>query len=398
MPAIGAVWFDDPKTATTGWASKGGDAERIKGIGNLSTDTLWITNVGYKHYRSLNLTQSPHIYDSQYLRSSIMHIAKEFGLEDNPEKLVKVSAKIFNRVVGFGGEYFGINPDTPVYRYVNLVADSVTPAFMRKTPKGKYESELLEAFKQATQQNQGMTASKRPFGSTAHNFYFPRSAYAKWLLASDVPIGSSWTEIKKKNIDTVFGHVEGTAVKGSKAVIERLMELGEKNSVFLRVAILHTDSFYRSFATFSTGANYPRRWATLPEVLTLSRFCKISISGGFMTQSGKLPLEDKLAMVPDNEFSYSRGLFLENLWVSLATPIYGTSFTPVGAYLRAYDRMACLSVAESFASSSFVVGSYGTGRVTAFLRNGEDRIAGEIALKNGVFPPLSVLSENCLDV
>lgn len=93
------------------------------------------------------------------------------------------------------------------------------------------------------------------------------------------------------------------------------------------------------------------------------------------------------------EYSYSRGIFLENLWVALANPINPSGMhTAVGAYMRAYDRVACQRAAETFAEHEFRIGSFGSGRVMIYLGKQEDAMAKELSFVTGMNPPMSMIS------
>ena len=48
---FGVVVFDEPQDPRSGWyAVAGGEADRFSGAHELSTDTIWWTNVAYEHF------------------------------------------------------------------------------------------------------------------------------------------------------------------------------------------------------------------------------------------------------------------------------------------------------------------------------------------------------------
>lgn len=390
---VGVCCFDDLTSAESGWASiNGSDPERVKGYGDLSSEALWITNLDYRTFRKLNLTQSPNIFDTQYFRSSLKNIAAENGLQGDNRKLCAFASRVFTRIAKMGRERLGVSLSSPGYRYTSILADRVIPSFARALPDSHRRNDILEATKQCTQANQAMMGKKAPQGSTAQPFIFPRSAYAKWLLELPYPVGSKWEEVKRASNETICGVQDGVAIKGTKAVLDRLTELSEKHAMFLRVSVISMDGFYRPFASFAAGSNHPRSWATLPEVLNLARYAKISIKGGYRLPIGQLDLAEKIGL-EGQEYSYSRGLFAENAWVALSNSIYGSdNFTAIGAYLRAYDRIACGRMAELFAGHNYVVGSFGTGRIMVYLRPGEMDTAGQFAFSNGLLAPYHMVN------
>ncbi|MND11579.1 hypothetical protein D3C87_351490 [compost metagenome] len=389
---IGVCLFDDLSQAKGGWSSvNGSQATRISSMSELRSDIFWVTNLDYVSHRKLNLNKTPNIFDAQYFRSSLKLIASENGLLTNPTGLVEFASAVFSRIVDIGNKEMGISLDEPSYRYFTTVASAITPAFMRKRPECDNQLDLMNGIKQSTQANQAMSGQKVAKGSSIKDFSFPRGAYARWLLSLPYPGASPWEEIKKAGSETILGVEDGVQIRGTISVLEKLKEWGKDHAVLLRVAVLGMDPFFKPFASFGVGVKYPRRWATLPEILNMSRYCKISLSGGYRTRLAKLDLLGDIDL-ESNEYSYSRGLFLENLWVSLANPMHSNEvYTAVGAYMRAYDRIACQRVAETFAEHQFRIGSFGSGRVMVYVSKPEEQIAGELALSAGMNPPFEMI-------
>lgn len=399
MTKIGVVWFDDPAIALGGWYSiNGEEPKRINSYGELSTDVLWVTNINYRLYKKINLTKTPHIFDEQYFRTSIRQICSEVGLLENPKELVVFASKVFTRVVALGEKHFRVNLSNPGYRYYSLLADRIMPSHMRKRPTESFSLDLLEGIKQATQANQAIAGLKAPQGSAIQSFLIPRTAHAKWLLNQKYPAAGVWRPLAESSYSGVLGVEDGHQVKGSKAKINQLIELGNSSAAIFRVKQLSIDSFHRPFSTFSAGANHARRWATLPEILHMSRYSKIEIEGGYGIESAKLDILDSINLDDfDNQldYSYSIGLFLENVWVALTNPLYGNGqHTAVGAYMRAYDRIICARYAEKFAEYNYVIGSYGTGRVLVYVRPNENNVISEIALSEKLLPPMHMVNNN----
>lgn len=395
MIKIGVCWFDDTSVAQGGWTSIDGSASRRVGsYSELQTNTIWITNLNYNEYKKLNLMKSPHIYDAQYFRTSLRLIASEMGLLHNPRATVEFCSSVFTRVVAIGEGKFKIRMDEPGYRYTSIVANKVMPDFMRMRITNYNEMDINEAIKQSSQANQAMVGVRPHKGSSIHPFIIPRGAHARWLMDLGYPGNHPWEEVSPEHNTATFGYEDGVQIKGSKAVLDKLINMGQDNAVFLRVNVLNISKRHREFATFGMGSKYPRRWATLPEVIDMSRYSKIEISGGYKTKLTKLPFLDKID-INDSEFSYSRGLFYENFWSALASPLYGNdNHTAVGAYMRAYDRIACLRVAEQFHNHQYAIGSFGVGRVMVYLTRQEEERASKFALSNNVIPPMHMTNPN----
>lgn len=391
MEKVGVCWFDDDLVATEAWISVDGSSpEKIAGIGNLSYDVLWVTNLSYKAYRKLNLHNSQNIYDTQFFRTSIKILAHEYGLESDPARFAEVASKILTRVLGLGKNSLGISVENKVYRYTSLISDCSLPRTYTMKPFGKNQVEISEAFKQATQANQAMSGRNKPAGSKTYNFTFPKSAYAKWILGQQVPVSDKWEKLPAKYLNKTLGVEDNNLVGATKTNREKLMSLGEKSAAIFRISVLGTEKTHSDFSYYGSGVFHNRGWATLPEVLEISRYSKVHIHYGYESELGSLEIPDGVD-IDAGDFSVSKGLFLENFWVGLTSTVdSGKFYTSLGAFLRAYDRIACGRAAEVFARNSFVVGSYGTGRVVVCLRKSQFKSAVGLARECGLMPPIEL--------
>lgn len=388
---IGVCLFDDPRLAGAGWASDGGESRYVDSYAELANDMCWITNIGFKDFKEHGFHQLPHLFDEQYLRTRLEQILKEVGLSgfDQRAEAARFCAQIANRTVRMAEQLFKVDVANGGYRFSSALADVLLRGWMRALPDGQNRAVVSEGLRQSLQENQAMMGVQPSRGSSAAAILFPRGAFAHWLLSQDYPVSATWNPIKVSEGESTLGVVDGAALRGSKALTERLLGMGKQYACIFKIEVLSTDEFYRSFASFAAGANRQRQWATLPEVLYLSRFCKLRLHAGYYTAKGKLPFYEKMSKeMPTDEFSFSRGLLLENCWAALATPTRPGDATAVGAFLRAYDRIACGRLAEEFAANSFRVASYSSGRVILNLKPSEYEQASELAFKLGALSPV----------
>ena len=396
---IGVCWFDDTNIGASAWCSiAGGAARRIVGINELESDVLWVTNLDYRQYKKLNLTRTPNIVDEQFFRSKISVLAQEVGIDDDADVLCKKLSGILHGVHALGCNLFGMSDASLAsYRYTNALQAALLSSNMRKQPVGGSSGKVAEAIRQSTQENQGMSGKFVPRGSKAVQFIFPRATYTKWLLSQDYPVGNNWTPIKMKDgTNTVIGYEDGMKLRGTDSVIGKLKELSLSKAAVLQVAVLSIDESYATHSKFGAGANAMiRRWATIPEIIEIAKYSKISLMNGYCADIGKLELPNIL--VPDeSEYSLSKGILLENVWVALSSPVYVKGYnnvSPLGAYIRAYDRVMCGRAAASFSNHGFIVGSYGTGRIIVYVRPGEDDMVRELAFKNNLLPMMRYMGE-----
>lgn len=389
MIPIGVCIFDDNQSPTGGWASiSGAQAVRIRGIMDLRNDVFWVLSLDYKIVRKLGIYNAKNMSDAQFFRASVNHLMEESGIRDKREQAVAAS-EMLSRVTAYSEQLFDIGVNGGGYRFYTTLADKIVPSSAKKKVDGPVDlMDVKEGLVQSYQSLQKMTG-KTPKGSSAKNFVYPRGSYYSWILGLDYPGGEDWKELSKKSYGAIFGFDSGHVISGTKTVIDRLTELGKKNAAIFRVTVHSQVSDTVDYQQFGNGADVIRRWATLPEILHLSRFSKLEISGGYSTPLSPLSISSQIKD-SSNEFSISRGLLLENIFVALASPIYAAKsrHTALAAYMRAYDRIACARAAEYLVDSGgYVIGSFGLGRVTVFLRETEMDGASNIALQCGLMPP-----------
>lgn len=393
---VGVCCFDDVNDAASGWASiAGGEAQRIRGTGDLDGSVPWVTNLPYHVHRKFNLGATGNILDEQYFRTKLSQVGLENGLGSDKKRLAEFASTVFQKVAELGLTHFGMDLRSPGYRYHKACSYNLIPSYARNLPSDRNSAEIVEAINHSTQANQAMSGIKKPDGANAVSIGFPRQAYGHWLLSQPVPIASDWKTVRQKDNTTTFGHENGKRLRNTSAVLERLMEHGKNNAMFLRVQVHSMDNFYRHFASFGAGEQMMRRWASLPEIIELSRYAKISIEGGYMCPLTRDPLVDE-SIFGGSDISYARGLLVENAWAALASPVSvqsGSRSTVISAYLRAYDRIACGRVAASLARKGLVIGSYSMGRIVVFMRPGESERICRLALDEGLVPPMGYLND-----
>ncbi len=393
MTKIGVVCFENIENADKAWISiSGKPARRISGIGELESSVYWITNLPYFSFLKLNLNKKPNIFDQQFFRTSIKLIAAEVGLEDDLKKLAEFCSDSFQKVFDLTNNIYDIELKYSPYRLNNLLSDYVISRSVKQHPMGSSANTLLDAFRESTQQNQSMLG-EAPTGSHTRTFMFPRGAYSRFILSQSYPCSTQWSEIKKKDISTTIGTRESNEIVGTKSAVNKILKICENKSGLFKVNVLYIDKFFRTFANFSQGSNYQRNWVCLPELLEIIKYSTVEILEGYISESEPLKINKKINLKL-NEFSFSNGLFLENVWTAYTLPLNrGKFFTPVGAYMRSYDRMVCMKAAYEFARNNLTVGSFGTGRIVVYLRKQDEDLACEVAMENGLMPPLYMLGE-----
>ena len=390
--SMGVCWFDDPKNPEAGWASEAGQtAFRVNGYHELSQECIWVSNVDSKTFREFNLHNIPNLRESSYMRVRLDRLARELGINGSNNEAVEILSSILDRAIRFGYERFAISPEDKGYRYSAILASQHMPGSLRQRPRSHTDA-IEEALRQSTQHFQSRTG-KAPYGASTHTFIFPRMAYSNWLLTRRYPMTSNWKPIKFNNGGFEIGQREGSPIKGTAARLKKLEEINAKEAMVLKVKVLGMDGFYVPFASFGAGyGSSQRHWATLPEIIEMARYSHLKVEGGFKTDLSKMEghlLDDN----PQTNFSFSKGIFYENVYSFLGNFVDGRQPTGLAAYLRAYDRIACLKIAEAFSRQGINVGSFGTGMITLFIQENQIKEAAELGLSLGLVPPLDLIKD-----
>lgn len=394
---IGVCVFDDESNIGSGWASISGEkATRINHFSELPNDVVWITNLNYRVYSRLNLNKLPHVLDEQYFRSSIKNLRQEVGLMNDGEEASVFCARVFQNTFRemarmIGSDSLPIHP----YRFYTGISPMVIPKSVRKSPSHQSGFSIQQVVKESTQQNQAMFGVRAPSGSKAIPLTVPRASYFSWLLKQPLPSCSGWREIKDSTVKCTIGTQHGRSLRGTKAAIANLLEIGSNQSLFLGITVKSTDPFYRDFATFGVGANYHRGYATLPEIINMARYSKIEIRGGYRCEN--LSADEINIDFDSNMFSFSRGLALENLFAALANPLRvgaGEASNGLSAYLRAYDRILCQRHAEIVAKQGLTIGSFGTGKIIVYAQPHEVDHLRNTCLESKLMMPMGLLEDS----
>lgn len=415
---IGVCLFDDPTDPSSGcWFSVAGEeAKRASGVNALPPKLTWVTNIKYNDFRQNGLSQLGNIKETHYMRTDTDKMIKELCSlkNDNNMENCRILSEVFNRTVVFGTSNLGVQVFSGNYKYLSCIEDAVNLKSVKAKPFTDY-AYIQEAIENSYQANQGRLGVK-PNNTKDYTFVFPRTSYYRWLLSKKLPVNSDqFATVSFKNGDLSIGIKDGRLLDFHNERFNKFSEMVNKNdfAYFFQIEVPHIEKSHTSFATFSCGNgsgrdSFKRTWASLPEILHLSRFSVVKIFNGYKTPLSHLPSEitslvsnssgDELDMI--EQASLSKGLFLENVFSMLAGKIGGSGSsgnnTALGAYLRAYDRMACLCVAEMFNSMGYAVGSYSTGRILLFLKDNEVKEACGLAMLLGLIPPIGVIENQII--
>lgn len=388
---VGFVMFDDTEQGDSAWASVSGETSyRINGINELDQNVSWITNISFNDFNKLNFRDVSYLKESHYMRVDPQILLKELSLQGDKSKATQAISKIYQRVVDFGYEHFGVSPQEIGYRYANILSEKVVPMSMRKKPKENRDA-IESAIEEATQYFQ-KDVGKRPSGNTSITLTMPRIAYFNWLLDRQVPISNEWKKVSFNNGPIEVGVEKEELVKGTHTKMKKLAEMASDNALLFNISIKNMDKTYAKFASFGVGKNVARGWVSYPELIEMVRYSRIEIKKALKTKLG--PIDESIKDKDQStNFSFSKGIFLDNLASSVLTPIDRTTVNGITPYLRAYDRMACFRIAERLTEDGYYIMSYGMGKISISVpEKGINEIVSK-ALSWGLMPSLEVMKK-----
>lgn len=393
---IGFVLFDEGQS-DEGWASKcGEESYRISNWSQLDNDYIWISNIPFKEYHKYSFSKLGHIKESHYFRVPPSSIIKELKLENNLDRATSIISKIFCRIAKIGQEKFGVNPsdNNAVYRYANFFMNKILPSSFLEEPTEKNVSinQILESATQNYQNQIGM----KPNGYKAVNLQFPKNAYFQWIFSQKFPKNKSWKRVKFREGSVEIGFEKGKEIPGTASTIKIFKKLSEENATLFNIKVKSIEPQFQSFATFGCGKDTnqaKREWVTFVELNEMVSYSKIEIIKAIKTESDFLP-ESVLHKSHLEAVSYSNGLFLENLFSALSSPIKNGSMKYHGSipFLRAYDRMACFRAAKVLNEEGYFIFSYSVGKIVVLVPENKVNDLIHLALHFGLIPPLELIS------
>jgi hypothetical protein len=381
----GAAFFEDTTLPRIATIARAGDstAERVAGTEDLSSDTVWLTNLESSTMWSRRLNKNARLRDSKFLRVDVNQILKTIGMQDEPDdRKVRAIADIFGRVMQIMNKVLQINyvPQKPLR---NGIRKHLAP------PNPAYDKKLLLALKDATKffTNCQSTTTQEVETKT---FYLNPIEHARKILSSPVPAGE-WTLSKNMPSQGTIGDwIEDTG------------------PILARVTINHIEPSLSALLNYGSDLSTSeknRQWLTANELLYLiSMASEITlheayIPDGCVTYEKLINNVFKRFDFDCNVLSISWGLFLDNLWVATGMPLVDRSrgiksetTNPVNPFLRAYDRALCMQTAIGLQEMGFDISGYGTGKINVNAAGFSDLDLFRAARKLNLMPPPGSLS------
>lgn len=385
------IRFDSVYQATGGWVSvQGKEAERFEDISQVDSDFISVSNLGFQEVFKTGLSANSKIRISSYLDADFYSIKyrderkkqeekgatflkeapndmiSHFGIEvDDWEKQVEVASGVFDRIYSLAEDSVGFK---------------VPPSFeLRKGIRQELmghdtvidDMTLLEALEASTTH---YSLVARPMDAVQFDVDFgmtvsvPKATHALDILSKPLPkFGTKWKRLSKKvSSDRASAYIES---------------LDPKGIYLFRVNVKSVDESMADIINYGTGGN-SRRWVTSIEARFLAKYAKFDIYQGFEALSviehdPMFEALDKAFNREQHDFSYSAGLFLQNVWSGLSTaqkPLAhilkeNESYNFYTPFLKAYDKFALIEKVKCLMDQDILVSLYGKGDIKIILKD-----------------------------
>lgn len=376
----GTVFFEDtslPRIATTSRAGTPGN-KRIPGIEDLSSDTVWLTNLDSNLMYERKLHKNARLRNRNYLRQDINQILDSIGMKDVDDGCrTKVAADIFERVIRISKKVMKLNY-VPQRSLREGLRRNMGP------PNKSLDPNLVKAFKDAlkfytncqsstTQENEAQIFNLNPIEHT------------EAILRAPVPHGD-W--------------VHTTHVPGKYDIAAWIVETGP---VLARVTINRIDPSVSSLLNYGDDLSVSkmnRQWLTANELLYLVNIAadiqmhEAYIPDNCITHTTLCEKAFDLHGYDCNILSLSWGIFLDNLWTGASMAIFdrskgtfGEVTNPIGPFIRAHDRTRCMEKAIELQQLGFDINGYGAGKINVNGVGFSDLDLFRAARTCGLLPP-----------
>jgi len=368
----GCVWFD--KYGDEAWASvAGSEPGRIRGVHELPSDVLWITNLDWNKIKDKGLLGHPQFRQNNFFRATMHSIAADLGLDNDGDVLERVRciSEIMHNVCTICEETYGITS------FENNIGHTIRQHLLADGDLRSYGSAQVDhALTGAFQGNQKcMTQTSKEDRLKNYIFTYPRVEYAQHMLGFGVPDGA-WKKIPLPE-DPITYVKENWFMKPMlcKIVIKKMHD--------------QIPSIVMPFG-FDFGKSATQRaWACSPEVVHLLEYADLNImtifqATGYRSLELKIPALDGML----DRITYSHGIVHEATWKALAT-----KGTPRGAWYTAWDRINMSKTAIAIAEAGFNVTWYGSGSVGVAIHTSQYKDFLKLAIGElGLVPPLNYMT------
>ncbi len=400
MRNFGMVVFDDTKNPGAAWcAVNGGDPKRVEGTNQLSTDTLWWTNLSYEEFfMTTEANRNPWLRHDAYMIAKPKDALVEWDLDPAttpPDYLATFCSAVFARVMTLS--YKMAKDANPNIRMTTLFKTTSLREDLRfLLPKADFPEGEAAAIMKAGQaySNFTKTAVRRVRGGKQIMLRRPRIPHALEMLTTPMPQGpfefKSRADLRTLSSDRV-SWVRST---DRPCMVEVTVDSMQQDVA----------PIYGFGNSTDRDRRIPRSWIAHPEFLMMSSFSDLQVRSAWIGKDyGKMNLllpPAVTSFLSDShiEASWSAGIIAENLWraACLGTEkrwIKGsTEERPQtswrGAWIMAADKAAGFMSAMRLTDMGYAVPSYGNGWVLVEVTDDQMQDLLRDGLSIGLIPRL----------
>lgn len=406
---FGVVLFDNPEDPQSGWAAVAGGrgSRRIQGPHELSTDTIWWSNVPYEMFFGRTQTwRIPSMRHDKYLVVAPRDVLKEWGHDPTT-----VDAS-------FVADFCAVSFDRIMRMSWMLLRDVNPKLRMDQAFLGKTLREDLRSLLPELDYPQGEAASVMKSGYAWEEFT---------ATGARGPKGGKWIVLRKPRLSYAMEMLQTPVPRAPFEFVSRaeLRNLSDDRVKFVRemkepciveVSISSMQPEVSPLYGFGNATDkskkVPRSWVAHPELVVLSRFAELEVRNAWRGREYWAMVPAMPEVVKDffsdkyTEWSWTAGIIAETLWRSV---ILGEDKGKAGArregeelaqtswpglWIRAADKASMFSVSLRLAELGYTVMSYGIGWVR--LQVAEDEVAQVMkdGLSLGLIPQLADVPEN----
>lgn len=363
--AFGVVLFDEvvqnrksgknneQRVLTEGWAAIEGDAAvRFQRVTELPNDVHWLTNLSFGDFWRSQLAAHPNFYPSSFLRTDFPAVCDDVGVGleyTQPEQTATLMAIYFGRVMWLA-KSIGVDPATSREKALAKMISE------RTVNKYKLPDALNAALETAYQTQTKVITKRQGKGHQAITLRRPRYEHALEMLHSPVPSEYNWEYLNHERLPAPDKAVDWC--------------LANELPVLANVVVKPDRGVMSDVLSYGSGAGVARSWISQPELLFVSQYAQVDVIGAFVCADG-YQAQPELEKIPElgafSHSSYALGLFMENFFISMASPrVMGqqaTYYAPRSIWYRAYDRFQMFLKAMALTAEKFPVSGYGVGSV-----------------------------------
>lgn len=414
----GSVIFDDITLGKKeGWACKSPEFVPFRiSVESIGNTTIWVTNATYDQFKALNIQSHVFLKIESYLRTGIFQILRTMGAGAmSADMHAYCVANVFYNMARYYYKFIakpqdsGITMDNLEVPLVDI-RDGIRELYEMDypvTPQARYaiEKSVVDYVK-----------CEAPFArfsneSKSIGVWFPKLAHAKRVLSQPVPLSAETRHVR----------VPRAGVKATELVAES-MAPGCPPRLF-RVDLFevsHPDIAYlfsvgngamkrRRVSGRRMSSSYSlRQWMTHADLALISQFADVNVR-----EVLEFPKFGVLLDRPHNQaffdgddgprrVGFSSGFFAEAMWMGATRPLidvsnpeikknYINAMTP---FLKAYDRMHCLSLAvEAKTNYDLDISGYGTGKIMFMLPPEKFRSVLDLCIEKSLLTDLRKWSD-----